>query len=210
VRIVAVATGVAALVIAAAGSAGAAGERDARIRPSVGIGKVRLGMTLAQVRRVLGPPQLLNRRVKVGFGGEHRECVWNWFEWTVAFRGTAGRFRAVRVVTSLQRHRYRGVGVGSRVRTVARVFPRATCRVVHAGGTHITVLTAGGRELRFVVPFGPISGPTPHPRPLHIGEVIVQDPLGPHGFPLRIHSALPPHRTFLNPSSPCTPGWQRR
>jgi hypothetical protein len=198
------AAAVAALLAAA--TAEGRQERDAQIRPSVGIGQIRLGMTLAQVRRILGPPQILNRRVKVGFGREHREYVWNWFEWTVAFRGTQGRFRVVRVVTSLRRHRYRGIGVGARIRTVVRVFPRARCRVFYPGGQHVIITTAGGRELRFVTHLGP----SPHGEPVYVSEVIVQNALGPHGYALRSRGALPPFSVVVNPSLPCSPDWQRR
>jgi hypothetical protein len=189
-----------------AAPASAMSQRDAQIRPDVGIGRVRLGMSLAQVRRVLGPPQLLNRRVRVGFGREHREYVWNWFEWTIGFRGTPGRFRAVRVVTSLRRHRYRGIGVGSRVRAVVRVFPRARCRDYLSAGYQLFVRTSRGRELRFVVP------PTRsrwNLEPRHIGEVIVQDPLGPHGYPLRTRSSFPPFTEYVNFSYPCPPDWRQ-
>jgi hypothetical protein len=163
-------------------------------------------MSLAQVRRVLGPPQLLNRRVRLGFGEEHREYAWNWTEWTVAFRGTRGRFRAVRVVTTLRRHRYRAIGVGSRVRAVLRVFPQATCRDFAASGRQIVARTPRGRELRFVVQSG-------HERsnviPWYVVEVIVQEPVGPHGYPLRLRLPFPPFTEAVNPSLPCSPDWRR-
>jgi len=58
--------GVAAAVAAAA--AATAPSVTQLIRPGVAIGKVRLGMSFAQVRRALGRPQLVNRREERGFG----------------------------------------------------------------------------------------------------------------------------------------------
>jgi hypothetical protein len=43
--------------LALVSSAGAAPQRDALIRPGVGIGEVRLGMSLKQVRAAWGRPQ---------------------------------------------------------------------------------------------------------------------------------------------------------
>ena len=178
----ALASALAVAFVAAAGSADAAPERDAQIRPSVGIGKIRLGMTLAQVRRILGPPHLLNRRVKVGFGREHREYVWNWYEWSVGLRGQPGKLRVVRVTTTRRNHRYRGIGVGSRMRDLVRVFPNAVCRgYLRLNETHILVRTSGGRQLRFrVVEPTMRRGRVPE-GPLRVNEVIVQEALPPLG-----------------------------
>src|ERR671916_1125224 len=108
-RRVALAGVVATALAAGTVAADASRQRDAQIRPGVGIGKIRLGMTLGQVRRVLGPPQVLNRDVELGFGRVHREYVWGWFEWTVALRGAPDRLRVVRVATTRRTHRHRGI-----------------------------------------------------------------------------------------------------
>jgi hypothetical protein len=185
-RTAALASALAAALVAAAGSAEAVHERDAQIRPSVGIGKLRLGMTVGQVRRVLGPPQLLNRKVRLGFGREHREYVWNWFEWSVAFRGAPGRLRVVRVTTTLRNHRYRGIGVGSRMRDLVRVFPTAICRGYSQTETQVLVRTRGGRQLRFkiVEPYWRRPGVAPS-GPIRVADVIVQEALPPLGVQVR-------------------------
>ena len=191
----------AAVIIATAGSAAGAPERDAQIRPGIGIGNVRLGMTLAQVRRVLGPSPLLNRRVELGFGREHREYVWNWFEWTVALRGPPSRLRVVRIATTRGNHRYRGIGVGSRMRALVRVFPRATCRGFFPGGTQVLVRTRGGRQLRFVIVAPPKRGTgfAPTPGPYRVSEVIVQEALPPLGV-----------QVPQSASVACASNWRRR
>ena len=191
---------VVAALLASVATAEGAPERDGQIRPSVGIGKIRLGMTVAQVRRVLGQPQLLNRRVSLGFGREHREYVWNWFEWSVAFRGAPGRLRAVRVTTTRRNHRYRGIGVGTRTRDLVRVFPRATCRDFYPGETHVLVRTAGGRQLRFRIAGPPQRGTgfAPTPGPIRVAEVIVQEALPPLGVTVPVEA-----------SGACSPDWRR-
>jgi hypothetical protein len=59
---------VSVLLVAAAGAAPAGGERqaDLLVRHGESIGKVKLGMTLAQVRRMLGPERAMNKREKRG------------------------------------------------------------------------------------------------------------------------------------------------
>jgi hypothetical protein len=193
-RTVALASTLAAALVAAAASARAAADRDGQIRPSIGIGQIRLGMTLAQVRRALGPPHVLNRRIRLGFGREHREYVWNWFEWSVAFRGAPGRLRAVRITTTRRNHRYRGIGVGSRMRDLVRVFPTATCRGYSHAERHVVVRTPGGRELRFR-----IFEPQTPAGPIRVTDVIVQEALPPLGVQVRGHWNVP-----------CTPTWRRR
>ena len=106
----------------AAGYASAAPERDALIRPGVGIGQVRVGQTLAQVRRVLGRPEVMLRQRPYGFGARYTEYAWNGTDWTVAVTGRGDRARVVSVATGLRRERtrIRRVGVGSTELAVRR------------------------------------------------------------------------------------------
>jgi hypothetical protein len=95
------------------------------IRPGIGIGTVRLGMSYAQVRRTLGRPTLVNRRQDRSFGNRYIEYLWGYGDWRVGLFGRPGRERVVRVATGLRRERTReGVGVGSGVRQLARAYRR--------------------------------------------------------------------------------------
>jgi hypothetical protein len=80
--------------LALASTAGAAAQRDELIRPGVGIGKIRLGMTEAQVRRALGRP-FASRSKREGFGRLRVELQ---FEDGYTFVTLAGRQGALRVV----------------------------------------------------------------------------------------------------------------
>jgi hypothetical protein len=112
----------------ATGTASAAPERDALIRPGVGIGKVRLGMTLAQVRAALGPHTLVNKRQRLGFGQQYLELDWDYGQWLVGLIGRPNRMRVVRIGTLKRTERTaRGVGIGTRIQQVRRVFPNARC-----------------------------------------------------------------------------------
>jgi hypothetical protein len=114
---------VAAAFVLAAGSASASPQRDTLVRPGVGIGKVRLGMTFAEVRRALGRPEAVLERQRLGFGAHYAEYAWGGSEWIVAVYGRDDRPRVVSVATGVQRERTRrGVGVGSTERAVRRTL----------------------------------------------------------------------------------------
>jgi hypothetical protein len=118
------------LVLAAvvAATAHGAQERDALVRPGVGIGKIRLGMTPAQVFRALGRTQLVNRRLDYGFGTRYVEYGWDYTSWSVGFTGRPNSLRVSKIATTLRRERTRGgVGVGTTVRALLRVYPNARC-----------------------------------------------------------------------------------
>jgi hypothetical protein len=153
-----VASAVAALAAAAlaVGSASATPTRDTLIRPGQGIGKVDLGMTIAQVRAALGRPGAVVRRQEIAFGGEYVELQWAQGAWTVGFRTRANRLRAVRVATqnTTQRTRH-GLGMGSRPRRIVAVYPHATCVTRELDkpfpGTWIVVTHASGRMTAFAI-----------------------------------------------------------
>jgi hypothetical protein len=84
--------------------------------PGQQIGKVRLGMTLPQVKTVLGKPTVVNKNQRTGFG-RYVEYDWGWGNWTVGFSGTGSTLRVSLVATGLKRERTRervGVGVAER------------------------------------------------------------------------------------------------
>jgi hypothetical protein len=109
-------------VTLAVGSAGASRARDALIRPGVGIGKIRMEMRVAAVRRALRKPTAAAKRRRLGFGSEYVEYTWGAGpNWRVGVVGRPGDQVVVMVATTLAGQRTRtGVGVGSTYRTVQR------------------------------------------------------------------------------------------
>ena len=172
-----VSASLAATAALAAVPATAGPAADARVIPGVGIGKLRIGMTLAEVRRLLGRPHAVSARKRVGFGVNYVEYQWDLAAWTVGFQGRAGRLRAVRIGTTLHRERTRaGLGVGSRIRDVVRVYPRATCTAAGLNGESdlamwVTIVSANG--VRTIFAANNYGGPD---RGL-IVEVMLQQPV---------------------------------
>ena len=144
-----------ALVVAS--GAVAVGSRDALVRPGVGIGRVSLGMTPAQVERALGRHTLVNRRQRLGFGTSYVEHYWD-LGWTVGYTGRPGRLSVVRVSTQARNQRTPArIGVGSRPRDIVRAYPGARCvdhyrryRYVRVG-RYVRVRARNGRVTAFLV-----------------------------------------------------------
>jgi hypothetical protein len=116
---------VAALVVAAASAT------ESTIYPGVGIGKVKLGMTLPQVEHILGKDSIVNERRSVA-GVSYRELVWNFGGWSVGFLRTHGAWHAVQVETTLRGQRTAaGVGVGSPFKQVVQKHPAVFCGAIN-------------------------------------------------------------------------------
>jgi hypothetical protein len=125
---------VVASIVGAGATAPAAGAPDATtlIRPGVGIGKVRLGMTHAQVRRALGPHMVVNARER-RFGLTYLELAYDYSAYTVGFLGAPGKLRVVSVATSLRRERTRnGLGPGTSLPALRRALRGERCRLRRA------------------------------------------------------------------------------
>ena len=124
---VVLAAAVLSLTLAVSGAAAA--QRPAQlIVPGESIGPVRLGMTIAQVKRALGKPVALVRRIEHAFGGEYVELQWGQARWTVGLRSDRGTLRVVRIATTVNGQRTRdGIGPGSKPRAVLRAFPLSGC-----------------------------------------------------------------------------------
>jgi hypothetical protein len=143
-----------ALIAAAslAPAAGAAGTpcADHAIRPGVGAGGVRLGMSEGQVLRVLGRPE--HRRATTSDVGRFITLTWPGIS-VRRWDGAGGRVIEIRV-TDRGIRLANGVGVGSPLSRVRRAFPRASCAVssvvcmiggAEPGETVITTLRFGPR-----------------------------------------------------------------
>jgi hypothetical protein len=190
-----VATSVLVATVAIA-AASAAPARDALVQPGRAIGKVRLGMTQAEVRRALGRHRAVAKSRELGFGQRYVELQWGYGEWSVGFQGPAGRMRAVRIGTTLRTQRTRSnLGIGSRVRDILRIYPRATCSGWAGLGTNssketwITVRHPTGTRTIFAA----VGDGKAEPGPLRVAAVMVQVPA----------SGLSERR------SSCGPNWRR-
>ena len=169
-----------AVIAIAAGAALGSPSSSLVIRPGVSIGKARLGMTLAQVKGVLGRPRLVIRREDRGFGVGYVEYQWADASWRVGFSGRAGQQQAVRIGTSVRSQRTRErVGVGSTTRDLARRYgSRASCVVRDRSrpdpGSWIVLRGPGSSMTAFWLTKANGNGYEPHVPPM-VGEVIVQE-----------------------------------
>jgi hypothetical protein len=123
---------VAAIVVLAflgAAAGASAPESDLLVRHGQGIGKLRLGMTLPQVRSLLGAPRAENRRERRPRSYTYLELDWGYAWWTVGFeRAPGGKYRAVSIGTVQSSQRTpEGLGAGSRERDLARRLPGLRC-----------------------------------------------------------------------------------
>ena len=142
------------LALLLAVSAAAAPSRDLVIRPGVGIGKVRLGMSFAQVRQAWGPPQaVMKERRRI-------ELQYEFAAYVVTLAGPRGRERVVSVGTILAKERTRqGIGVGSPEAQLRRTFGgELRCdalELMYMRGYSNPVLAANRRECTLGNPRGP-------------------------------------------------------
>ena len=130
--------GVLAVVAGLALAASAFGT-ESTVYPGVGIGKVRLGMTRAQVAKALGPYSLVDERARIG-GAAYVQEGWDFDSWSVGFL----RGRVVFIGTTLRAQRTpNGIRQGSTAEQLVRAYPHGLCGlkskllylVAHAGGT---------------------------------------------------------------------------
>jgi hypothetical protein len=114
---------VAALAVAGAASAADAPHVQRAIVPGQAIGKVRLGMSLAQVRKVLGRPEAVISRRKGVFGRERVEYSWNFTEWRIMFEVGRGQSEAVSIRSSIRNEKTKeGIGVGTLQQRLERTY----------------------------------------------------------------------------------------
>jgi hypothetical protein len=104
-------------------AATAAPPRGELLRPGVGVGAVRLGMTFSQVRAVLGRPSRVRDRDPYGFG-EYVQYAWGVDgAWEVGLYGRSpASSRVVLVSTSRSARTPQGAGVGSTHASLRRVL----------------------------------------------------------------------------------------
>ena len=121
----------------------AASGRDALIRPGKGIGRVDLGMTLAQVKQAMGRhDQGWSEQRRLG----HRYLELTWDSgpedsFAVGLLGRPGALRVVSVTTTRPAERLRGVGPGATVSKLKRAIRGLRCRTVWPAGGGTIVQT---------------------------------------------------------------------
>lgn len=108
------------LTLTAGGAATAAPTRDALVRPGVGIGQLRLGMTLRESVQALRRPIVFERaRVFPREGVRYLQYRTNDGLWRIGLLGVHGRERLALISTKAPRERTRdGIGVGTLVETL--------------------------------------------------------------------------------------------
>jgi hypothetical protein len=110
-----------ALLAAALVPAGASAS-ELTIYPGVGIGKVKLGMTKAQVVRALGKDYIVNGRK-----GNATELAWDFGSWSVTLVGN----RVAEVAITLRGQKTpAGIGPGSSWKRVRTAYPGGACTAV--------------------------------------------------------------------------------
>jgi hypothetical protein len=157
------------LVAVVAATASANPEGDKRVRHGAGIGELRLGMTYAEVRRILGGPQTVDKRERLSGGRRYLEFSWDFGWWTVGFMGRPNRMRVVSIQTLNRRERTaERLGVGSLERALRREL-RVRCLWVAERAQPDWMIEARcayashrGRETVFLLDFG--NGGVPYRR----------------------------------------------
>ncbi len=119
---------VAVAVVAGAVLVPSSSAIETTLVPGLGIGKVKLGMTLTQVKKAMGPPQTVNKRAQLPGHHGYVEYGWNFSTLWVGFVNTKGVLQAVLVGTDLRSQgRVKGVGIGTVREKLRRKLPVVAC-----------------------------------------------------------------------------------
>ncbi len=130
-----------------------ASANESTIVPGVGIGKVKLGMTKAQVERILGGDAIVNDRSTIG-GHAYMELGWNFDARSVGFLLQNGRYHAVRIGTTEASQRTpERVGPGTRWLQLVKAYPHGLCswRYTSPYGLVYLVPHKGGTQMLFTL-----------------------------------------------------------
>jgi hypothetical protein len=139
--------------VAAATFVSGASATESTIYPGVGIGKVKLGLTLTQVKHVLGSDAIVNDRETIN-GSEYLELGWNFSAWAVGFARHGSTYHAVHVTTALHAQRTTtGVGPGTFWLTLVKAYPGGACTFTYGptGGLEYLVPHKGGTQTIFLL-----------------------------------------------------------
>jgi hypothetical protein len=190
--------------------AASASATESTIVPGVGIGKVKIGMTQAQVVRVLGKDYVVNSRATVG-GAAYRELAWNFASWSVGLLRTGSTWRVVQVETTLRPQRTTsGNGVGSPFKRIASEYPELLCGGIYS--TYGPDYVRGSAPALIVVSKGPVYTafaiqPVEHTNysgPWRVYAVIVQQSVPGH---VSLARTLQGNKSVIYR---CRDGWRER
>ncbi len=192
----------AAIVVASASAT------ESTIFPGVGIGKVKLGMTRAQVERALGKDFLVNRRASIG-GSQYMELGWNFSSWSVGFLKSGRTYRVSQVGTTLWAQRTtKGIGPGTLWRKLVRTYPGGLC-TTDGNSLALPGQNIIGGYLEYLVPR---KGGT---QTIYMLQGLYEDKADPtkvtHYRVFEVHVRTPFYRLpEFAPDFPyrCAPGWQ--
>jgi hypothetical protein len=184
--------------------AGAASATESTIVRGTGIGKIHVGMTRAQVERVLGKDSLLNDRAQVG-STTYLELGWNFSTFSVGFLQTGSTLRVAQVATTLRGEKTAtGIGVGSTFKAAAHAYPQAICgnyftsmgSTTDRNESTALVVAKDRKQLAFLVR---------HLRPEGYGD------LGPWiVYAVIVRNSIAGAVDFPPSERRCSPGWQQR
>jgi hypothetical protein len=178
-----------AVALLVAPSAASAPERDALIRPGIGIGKVSLGMTQPQLRRAMGRAHDTGFSEQRPFGRRFLELVWDGGPddyFAVGLLGAPRSLRVVSISTTQPRERTPGgFGPGSsRAQLLQRVRGLRCASVFRRDGSghlvrsELVLRAANGAETVFVPGLwggnSPLGGRNPGSK--RIAYVVVRRP----------------------------------
>jgi hypothetical protein len=178
-----------------------ASASESTIYPGVGIGKITLGMTVSQVKHVLGKDAAVNDRETYN-GTQYVELGWNYSTWSIAFAQARAKLRVVQVATTLRSQKTPAkVGVGTAWRQLVRAYPHGLC----AFGNSIGLPKDGvegryGSLLEYLVP---------HRGGTQTIYMLRQDDDRYHVFEVHVRRPFTPLGEFARDNAfGCRPGWE--
>lgn len=140
--------------LALAGVAAAADSPDVqqRIVPGQSIGKVKLGMSVAQVKKALGAPEAVISREKGPFGRVRIEYAWDFTQWRITFEVFRGRSEAVSIRSSIRTERTKeGIGYGTLASRVEKAYGIKCEPTITVGVALGCVLVSSGARRTFFI-----------------------------------------------------------
>lgn len=184
-----------------------ASATESTIVPGVGIGKIKLGMTQAQVERVLGKDYLVNDEGIVG-DARYRELAWNFASWSVVFLRRGFDWRVVQVELTLNTQRTtRGIGVSSPFKQVVRSYPQVFCGGIYPSWG--TQATEQSYDALILMNKSVYTAFAVKPSVFSHAESVWRV------FAVMVQQAVPGHITLEQnnktvPTPNCLPGWRQR